>query len=251
MTRINQELLNRIVTKSGLSKRQVYRLIEDKTREMNLERNLAVLKVASDYKINTAKYTKPEDFLTIRGSLYPIQKSVGALPSSINPIIRKPKKVIEPIILDLVKVKNSELRDILERDIAELNLARSQGLDKTAKTCMVLCGSIIEALLLERLSQDLPKSVATASLLATKRSGKLSNNPEEWDLADLITVAINFPTPLLPDDASTGAHQLRHWRNLIHPGRELKEARNKRIRPTRERANNAIAYLQFISKELQ
>jgi hypothetical protein len=67
----------------------------------------------------------------------------------------------------------------------------------------------------------------------------------------MVNVALNTIPPLLPDDATTGAHQLRKWRNLIHPGRELKDSRNKRIQPSKERANNSIAFLLFIAKELE
>jgi hypothetical protein len=139
------------------------------------------------------------------------------------------------------------LREILERDIAELNVARSQGLKKTAKTCMVLSGSIVEALLLDSLMQHKPAAVAIGSTLPKK----LSSNPEDWDLHDMVTVATHLSPPLLPDDAITGANQLRQWRNLIHPGRELKDARNKRIKPTAARAQNAISFLQFVAEELE
>jgi hypothetical protein len=55
---------------------------------------------------------------------------------------------------------------------------------------------------------------------------------------------------LLPDDAIAGANQLRQWRNLIHPGRELKDSRTKRIKPTPARARNALSFLNFIAEEL-
>jgi hypothetical protein len=79
---------------------------------------------------------------------------------------------------------------------------------------------------------------------------RLSSNPEDWDLYDMVTVATRLTPPLLPDDAITGATQLRRWRNLIHPGRELKDARNKRITPTATRAQNAISFLRLIAEEL-
>ena len=134
--------------------------------------------------------------------------------------------------------------------LSYLNIIKLQGLDKTAKTCMVLCGSIAETLLLEKLSQDLTTTIEVASSLPANIRPKSPNNPEDWDLNEMVNVALHLTPPLLPDDATTGAHQLRKWRNLIHPGRELKDARNKRIQPTKERANNAISFLQFIAKEL-
>lgn len=249
MAKINQGLLGRLQAEAGLSQRQIYRLIEEKMRATHLERHLAAILVASDYKINIAKYVSTQDLAAIRGAVTS-SKATETASAPVNTIVKKVIKANEPVNLDLSLVANVELRGILERDVAELNVARSQGLDKTAKTCMVLCGSIAEALLLEKLSQNLAAAVTVASSLPPNQRPRSPNNPEEWDLNVMINVALGLTPPLLPDDATTGAHQLRNWRNLIHPGRELREARNKRIRPTRERANNAIAFLQFIAKEL-
>jgi hypothetical protein len=249
MAKINQKLLERLQSEAGLSKRQIYRLIEEKMRATHLERHLAAILVASDYRINIAKYVSSQDLATIRGSVaLPRTTETASIPSST--IVRKVIKGTESISLDLNFVANVELRQILERDVAELNVARSQGLDKTAKTCMVLCGSIAEALLLEKLSQNSADATVVASSLPPNQRPRSPDNPEEWDLNNMITVGLRLSPPLLPDDATTGAHQLRNWRNLIHPGRELREAHNRRIRPTKERANNAIAFLQFIAKEL-
>jgi len=249
MVRINQDLLGKLEAKTSLSKRQIYRLIEEKMRTTHLERHLAAILVASDHKINIAKYASPEDLAAIRGGINS-PKATENPKESVSTIVRKVIRAHETIVLDMSFVINAELREILERDIIELNTARSQGLDKTAKTCMVLCGSIAEALLLDKLSQDLTASIAVASSLPTNLRPRSPNNPEEWALNDMINIAVHLTPPMLPDDAVTGAHQLRRWRNLIHPGRELREAQRKRIKPTRERANNAIGFLQLIAKEL-
>lgn len=248
MARINPNLLDRLQSKLGLSPRQVYRLIEDKVRETHLERPLAAVLLASENKINIAKYASREDLAAIRGASIHHQSLPQPTPGTT--VVRRIIRAAEPVVLDLSFVTNVELRKILDRDVAELNIARSQGLEKTAKTCMVLCGSIAEALLLEKLSQNVAAAVAKAFSLPPNLRPRLPNNLEDWDLNEIINVAVNLSPPLLPDDASTGAHQLRRWRNLIHPGRELKEARNRRITPTRERANNAIAFLQFVAREL-
>lgn len=249
MARIDQDLLRKLQSKLGLSQRQVYRLIEEKMRETHLERHLAAILVASENKINIAKHASREDLATIRGASIHHQPSVPQLIPT-NTVVRRIIRAAEPVVLDLGFVTNVELREILERDVTELNIARSQGLEKTAKTCMVLCGSIAEALLLEKLSQNVAATIAVAASLPSNLRPRSPHNLEDWDLNEMINVAVHLSPPLLPDDASTGAHQLRRWRNLIHPGRELREARNRRITPTRERANNAIAFLQFVAREL-
>jgi hypothetical protein len=242
MTHINSSLLLKLKQNLGVGKSRVYEMIEDKVAETHLDRHLAAIVLASENGINISKFSTSEELSIIRGVSQP--------PSSLQ-ILSKPTKSArrivkteEPIILDLSFVSSNELIDILKRDIVELNIARSQGMDKTAKTCMVLSGSIAEALLLDVLMQNKKAAFAKASLLPKKPSLNL----EEWDLYDMVTVATQLA--LLPDDTSTGATQLRKWRNLIHPGRELKEKRSKRIKPTMARARNSISFLQFLAEEL-
>jgi hypothetical protein len=67
----------------------------------------------------------------------------------------------------------------------------------------------------------------------------------------MVKVAIALKPALLPGDAETGADQLRKWRNLVHPGRELRDSKSKRIKPSAGRARNAVAFLQFVADELE
>ena len=114
------------------------------------------------------------------------------------------------------------------------------------ETCMVLAGSIAEAMILNALKQSEQAAIATAKSLGLK----VGSNLNKWHLYEMVQVGINLPTPILPADAETGADQIRKWRNLIHPGRELRDAASKRIKPTAARARNAVAFLQFIADEL-
>jgi hypothetical protein len=218
-------------------------MIERKVAETHLDRHLAAIALASEHGIGIAKYATSEDLVTIRGASSPRSNSTPAINPA--PVIKRIVKSAEPIAPNLSFVSSNELREILQRDIAELNVARSQ-VDKTAKTCMVLSGSIVETLLLDCLLQHKAAAVAIGATLTKK----LSSNPEDWDLHDMVTVATHLSPPLLPDDAITGVNQLRQWRNLIHPGRELKDTRNKGIRPTAARAHNAISFLRFVAEEL-
>jgi len=242
MARINQALLNKLQKELGIRKTRVYELVERKMAETHLDRHLAAIVLASDYGIGIAKYATSEDLAIIRGAYSP--RSNPQSVNTLTPLIKRIVKPIEPIAFDLSFVSSAELREILKRDIAELNVARSQGVDKTSKICMVLCGSIAETLLLDCLLQNQTAALAIASTLPKRPK----NNLEEWELEEMVVVATHLK--LLSDDASTGATQLRKWRNLIHPGRELKDARNKRIRPTPARAQNSISFLQFIAEEL-
>lgn len=152
----------------------------------------------------------------------------------------------ENIVINLDFVADNDLLEILRRDIDELNVVLTQGLEKAVKTSMVLCGSIAETMLLDSLLQRENEAVAQSANLPKK----ISSNLIDWDLHDMVFVATHLNPPLLPDDAISGASQLRQWRNFIHPGRELKEAKNKRIKPSVARARSAIEFMRFIADEL-
>jgi len=237
---INQELLQRIEKKLNIKERRVYQLIEKKVIETRLDRHLAAIVLAMDLDINTSKYASSEDYAKIRGST--IHDSKNNIPTPT--IIKQTKKIYEPDLeINLDFVSNKELKSILERDISELNIARTQGL---SKTCMILVGSIAEALLLEILSMNLQAAQNTVSAL----NKKIGTNLEEWSLNDMVEISINMVPPLLPTDIEVIAKQLGKWRNLIHPGRELRDLRNKRIKPSPGRAKNAVSFLQITVEEL-
>jgi integrase/recombinase XerD len=154
-------------------------------------------------------------------------------------------KHFDEVAINLEFIKDADLLEVIRRDIDELNIVLSQGLEKAVKTCMVLCGSIAETMLLDSLFQR----EAEALSHIPKLTKKISNNLADWDLYDMVSIATHLDPPLLPEDAISGASQLRQWRNFIHPGRELKDAK-KRIKPSVSRASNAIGFMKFIADEL-
>jgi len=243
MRRIDPKLLEALQNKLKVGERRVYQLIQQRVAETHLDRHLAAIDLASDHDIAIAKYATPEDLATIRGGLPQVPPT--SPPGDTAPKTRVVKSV-EPLSLDLDFVSSSELGKILKRDVAELNAAYLRGVAKTPKTCMVLSGSIAEALLLDSLLQRKPDALASAATLTKK----LRSNPEDWGLYEMVEVAMRMSPPLLPEDAEAGATQLRRWRNLIHPGRELKDSRNRRISPTAARARNAISFLELIAEQL-
>jgi hypothetical protein len=244
MPSIDTRLATKIRKKLGIGKSRFYQLIQQKVAATHLERRLAAIVLASENGISVEQYASADDLATIRGSTKStlVQQSTGQATA-----LKKIIKVEDPLDIDLDAVSSKELRQILRRDISELNAARSQGYDKTAKTCMVLAGSIVEAMLLSALKKRKKAALNAASTLP-KNPG---SDPEKWDLFEMVEVATRLNPPLLPADAETGADQLRKWRNLVHPGRELREAKTNRVKPSAGRARNAVAFLQFVADELQ
>lgn len=243
MAKIDPTLAAKVRKKLGVGKSRFYELIQEKVSQTHLDRRLAAVVLASESGISIEQYTSEDDRATIRG----VQVPTAARPTSTQAAaLKKVIKVEDPLKIDLDAIPNKQLRNILRRDVSELNNARSQGYDKTPKTCMVLSGSIAEAILLSELKRRKKASQKAAALLPKPPGADI----EKWDLYEMVQVASKLSPPLLPSDAETGAHQLRTWRNLIHPGRELKDSKAKGIKPTAARARNAVAFLQFVADEV-
>lgn len=243
MATIDSDLAAKIRKKLGAGRSRLYQLVQEKVSQTHLERRLAAIVLASENGISIEQYASAEDLATIRGVQKPAQQPSSAPQAA---ALKKIVKIQDPLKVDLEAVANKQLRHILRRDISELNSARSQGYDKTPKTCMVLSGAIAEAILLSALKHRKKAALKTASALPSNPGTDL----EKWDLYEMVQVATNLKPPLLPADAETGADQLRKWRNLVHPGRELRDSKTKRIKPSAARARNAVAFLQFVADEV-
>jgi len=244
MAAIDPELAAKIRKKLGTGKSRLYQLVQQKVAQTHLDRRLAAIVLASESGISIQKYASADDLATIRGTnKLAYSKGSTAQSTALKRII----KVQDPLNIDLDAISNSQLRQILRRDISELNVARSQGYEKTPKTCMVLSGAIAEALLLSALKRRKKAALNIASALPNKPDKDL----EKWDLYEMVQVATRLSPSLLPTDAETGADQLRKWRNLVHPGRELRDSKSKRIMPSAARARSAVAFLQFVADELR
>lgn len=103
-----------------------------------------------------------------------------------------------------------ELRVIVERDLLELEAALKAG---SVKTVLVLSGSILEGLLLDRLM--------TRRMEAEALHAK-SLQLEKWQLNDIIEISGKLG--ILPTETiAKFSHGLRSFRNLIHPGLELRD----------------------------
>jgi len=238
---IPRELRERIM-RNRFSKSTFYRKISEYQNAYNVPSGYAALKLASDLKISIKKWVDDEYFATMRG--HNDQKIILQPPTTT-------KSKTEPtpeLDVDLSRVKDVDLQKILVRDVKELNIAMSQGVQNTSKTCMLLCGSITETILLERLTRD--STLKTAALgIGAAKNPPYASDIHKWTLYNLIEASDALG--LLPKDSRPQIGQLKDWRNLVHPGREIQDAKKKGIRPTKGRANLAIKVLEFVSTELK
>ena len=238
--KINPQILEEIRKVSELSNPSIYRKIQEKKKDPRiLDRSLAALVLAVEFGVDIASFTDDSEKNWIR-SYYG-----NHVPFPLNEP-RKTTKTIketENIVINLNFIKNSDLRKILNRDLKELNVIQNQGIKNVAKTCIILAGSIAEALILDALKQKTKE----VNKYLTKKGWK---NLDDLVLYDLVNIAVNINPPLLDNDIVQNINQIRNWRNLIHPGREISKAKIERIKPSEGRARTAMGILHLISEEL-
>ncbi len=128
-------------------------------------------------------------------------------------------------------VSDPKLREILEADMAELRRAYAAN---CLKSTIILCGAAIEALLVDALARHTtgqPNAPTPAKLL-------------EWSLGTLIDKAIEYN--LIRSAAAKFSHSVREFRNLVHPGRAVRETHTI----DQEEARIAIEILNIVVRDL-
>ncbi|MCK4642535.1 hypothetical protein KAU32_02740 [bacterium] len=130
-------------------------------------------------------------------------------------------------------IQDESIKEIVQRDISELNKMISLN---CCKGILILTGSIIEAILLDLLMKNSTKMRDAK----TKKSTKL----EVWTLENLIDVSEELG--LIDFGVKGFSHSLRHYRNLIHPGKEIRD----KLTIASEEANIAIQVLKILIRQL-
>ncbi len=131
-------------------------------------------------------------------------------------------------------VSDSALRTIIERDYAEIQKAY---VSECWKSGIILCGGAIEAILTDLLIQN--ETAAKAAKSAPKNS-----DITRWDLSYLINVAVELP--LVSVGIEKLSHPIREYRNLVHPGNELRN----NLRFDAEEAKIAVEVLNIVHRDL-
>lgn len=128
-------------------------------------------------------------------------------------------------------ISNTDIRKIVERDYLEIQRGI---IDSNWKSTILLCGGSIEAILLDLLNGK--------NINSTKAPKEADLN--KWDLNDLIEVSVDMK--LVDAGMATLSHSVREYRNLIHPGAELRK--DLKIEP--EEAKIALEVLNMLIREL-
>ena len=107
-------------------------------------------------------------------------------------------------------IADARVRKILERDYAEIQRAY---ISECWKSVIILSGSAIESILLDRLQVEAAKARA---------SSKAPKDPDltRWDLVQLIDMAVDLWAKLAGVEKLS--HPVRGYRNLVHQGNEIR-----------------------------
>lgn len=158
-----------------------------------------------------------------------------------------PDEPVPELTTAMTFIGDQELRQSLQRDLSAINRALSNGEWKAAT---VLAGSVIEALLLWALQsptvqQDeidrAVENVTTSGALRRKPAGAL----DRWDLQEYIEVAANLG--VIQAETITQTRLAKDFRNLIHPGRAQRLAKNC----DRATAFAAISGMDLVVRDLE
>lgn len=127
---------------------------------------------------------------------------------------------------------DGDLRDSVERDCKEINEASKVG---AAKAVIVLCGSVVEAMLYDLLKEKKAEASKAAKRLADDPSNSLVKGPllraakdpiDKWTACPIIKVANDLYPDVVSADAAAYSDVLRDYRNLIHPGKSERSAKS-------------------------
>jgi hypothetical protein len=126
-------------------------------------------------------------------------------------------------------IADLQFRAILKRDFDELQKCIDNNLSKSA---LILSGSIIETILVEYFTHYLPKGKTIAQIL-------------KMDLDNLIIEAHSIK--LISNNSKDLCAVVKNYRNLIHPGREIRKNEDF----DSETANVSFNLVKIILKELR
>ena len=115
----------------------------------------------------------------------------------------------------VMSITDEDLRNIIFRDLKECAIAVVAGQDKTAT---IMCGSIIEALLVHKIDE---RSIVKYDISEISQSKRASNYPiKEMALNELLFVAEK--ENIIAKNSYHLGHYIRDYRNVVHPAKEVR-----------------------------
>ena len=138
--------------------------------------------------------------------------------------------------LDKPNIQNlpvdSEVSEIIEDRLQEAQACLNVGAHLSV---IILCGSVLEAVLLGAARKN-PKKFNRAERSPKRQDGK-TKSFRLWSLSEFIDVA--YDIKLLKQDVRKFSHELREFRNYIHPDKQMKAG----FKPSKHTAKICIQVL--------
>lgn len=164
----------------------------------------------------TALQNKAE---SISHNLLGIQKQAAKKEETIDDFLTKE---FSEISLDKLKI-DSSIIGILNSRISEIN---SSIKSKSALSCIILCGSVLEGILLGVASSK-PQQFNQCEISPKNRDTQKVLQFNDWTLSNFIDVSHKLG--LLGLDVKKYSHSLRDFRNYIHPYEQMSSGFNPDI----------------------
>jgi len=221
-----KELLDDTLSKNWSSVEED--LVSDYKKQID-EFNKSVPGVLNTVNINEL-FSQRYNCFSTQTFLMRVKRDFATLKTKLNVAQASPIMVTK----DFSFVTNNKLKIIIERDYNYLNKCL---VTEAWKPVIILAGGLVEALLLDKLLTDETK--AKSSHKAPKE-----NDLKKWDLDKLIDVAVDLEIINLGVEKFSDA--VRHYRNLVHPGRELSSG--LKIEP--QEAKIAVEILEILIRDL-
>ena len=131
-------------------------------------------------------------------------------------------------------VSDEAIREIIESDYSETQRAF---VAHCWKSVIILSGGMIEAVLLDQLLQNEDSARAVD---ASPEGSDL----RRWSLNDLIKVSVEIE--VVNEGVSVLSHSVRGYRNLVHPGNQLRNS----LSANEEEARIALEVLHMVHRDL-
>lgn len=115
----------------------------------------------------------------------------------------------------VLQIADADMRDIIQRDLRECAVAVVAKQDKLAT---IMCGSIVEALLMQRIVEQGFLKYDISAISSSKRAS--SYPASEMGLNELLYVADK--EKILNKNSYHLGHYIRDYRNVVHPAKEIR-----------------------------
>jgi len=88
------------------------------------------------------------------------------------------------------------------------------------KSVVILCGGVVEAVLIYKLLQGMKKAKAIAEFRKQYPKATNSGDIKSWNFEQIIDIAKQIK--LIDEGIRLNLHAIRNFRNFVHPYREIK-----------------------------